>query len=148
MTVTMGESEIIHSRRLDFPLELVYGAWTNPEQLSRWWGPKGFSSTFHEFDLKAGGHWRFTLHGPTGVDFPNHSVFEEIVPFERIVIHHLNGHEFKLTGTFEAVDGGTRITFCQRFMQAAEFERIKAFLQEANEQNLDRLNELLTELYR
>ncbi|MFD1176492.1 SRPBCC family protein [Paenibacillus puldeungensis] len=145
MTPIVGKNEVINSRKFDFPLELVFKAWTTPEQLARWWGPKGFTNTFEEFEFTPGGHWRFVMHGPNGVDYPNHSVFEEIVPLERIVIRHLNTPEFLLTATFEGIDGVTKVTWRQQFMKSAAFNQAKSFLAEANEQNLDRLNDLLSE---
>lgn len=145
MTAFVGENEIVNSRQFDFPREAIFNAWTIPEQLARWWGPKGFTNTFHKFDLRPGGHWRFVMHGPNGVDYPNHSVFEEIVPCERIVIHHLNEPDFRVTATFEEAEGRTTVTFRQVFVKPAFVQQAKAFLTEANEQNFDRLNELLVE---
>ncbi|WP_379137899.1 SRPBCC family protein [Paenibacillus sp. sgz500958] len=145
MTVSAGENEVISLREFDYPRELVFEAWKNPEQLARWWGPKGFTNTFHEFDFKPGGQWRFVMLGPDGVDYPNHSVFEEIVPWERIVLHHLNTPEFQIIATFEEAGGRTRMTWRQRFMKAAVFEQVKTYVIEANEQNFDRLSDLLTE---
>ncbi|MNY33081.1 hypothetical protein D3C86_1673420 [compost metagenome] len=83
------------------------------------------------------------MHGPDGTDYPNHNVFEEIVPLERIVLRHLSGHEFQITATFEELDDRTRMTFRQLFMDPADFEQSKNMCAEANEQNLDRLNDLL-----
>ena len=60
--------EIVSIRVFDFPRELVFNAWTDPEHLVHWWGPKGFTNTFHEFDLRPGGIWRFVMHGPDGRD--------------------------------------------------------------------------------
>jgi uncharacterized protein YndB with AHSA1/START domain len=146
MTAIIGANEIISSREFDFPRERVFEAWTNPEQLARWWGPKGFANTFHEFDLRPGGTWRFVMHGPNGVDYPNHSVFVEIVPLERIVFEHLSAPEFQVTATFEELNGRTKVTFRQLFKKMEEFERAKTYCIEGNEQNFDRLNDLLAEL--
>ncbi len=146
MTAILGENEIISSREFDFPREQVYEAWTNPDLLARWWGPKGFTNTFHEFDCKPGGTWRFVMHGPDGVDYPNHSVFEEVVPVERIVLRHLSDHEFLVRATFEDLGGRTKLTFRQKFMNEADFEQAKPYCIEGNEQNFDRLNALLNEV--
>jgi uncharacterized protein YndB with AHSA1/START domain len=145
MTAILGENEIISSRRFDTTRERVYEAWTNPELLARWWGPNGFTNTFHVFDLKPGGDWRFMMHGPDGKDYPNYSVFQEIVPLERIVFVHKSGHEFQVTATFEELDGGTHVTFRQLFKHAADFEEAKPYCVEGNEQNFDRLGKLLSE---
>ncbi|WP_163853096.1 SRPBCC family protein [Paenibacillus elgii] len=144
--MSMGKNELISTREFDVPQELVFRAWTTPDLLARWWGPHGFTNTFHECDIRPGGTWRLTMHGPDGTDYPNHNVFVEIVPFERIVIDHLSGHEFRLTGTFENLEGRTKVTFRQLFKLAEEFEQVKTFCMEANEQNLDRLGRVLEEM--
>ncbi|MCQ6561805.1 SRPBCC family protein [Paenibacillus mendelii] len=144
--MTIGKNEIVSSRELDFPRELVFRAWTTPDLLARWWGPHGFTNTFHECDISPGGTWRFTMHGPDGADYPNYSVFVEIMPQERIVIDHLSGHEFRVTATFEVLEGRTMVTFRQLFKKTEEFEQAKPYCVEGNEQNLDRLGKLLAEL--
>lgn len=145
MTAVVGEREIKSSREFNYPRKRVFEAWTNPDQLARWWGPNGFTNTFHEFDIRPGGSWRYVMHGPDGTDYPNYSVFEEIVPLERIVLRHLSGHEFQLTATFEELGGRTKVIFRQLFVKAEEFEQAKDYCAEGNEQNLDRLNALLAE---
>lgn len=145
MSMTAGKNEIISTREFDVPRELVFRAWTTPELLARWWGPKGFTNTFHECDIRPGGEWRFTMHGPNGADYPNYSVFVEIVPLERIVFDHLSGHEFRVTATFENRGGRTRVTFRQLFKVTEEFEQAKPYCVEGNEQNFDRLGKLLEE---
>jgi uncharacterized protein YndB with AHSA1/START domain len=143
MAAILGENEVISSREFEATREQVYQAWTNPERLARWWGPKGFTNTFHEFDLRPGGMWRFVMHGPNGTDYPNRIVFVEIVPMERIVLDHLSAPEFRVTATFEEADGRTKVTFRQLFKNTSEFEKAKSYCIEGNEQNFDRLSELL-----
>jgi uncharacterized protein YndB with AHSA1/START domain len=134
-----ADREFLHSRRIDAPRERVFRAFSDPAHLTRWWGPKGFTSTFHEFDLRPGGSWRFLLHGPDGKDYPNESVFVEVVAPERIVFEHLSGHHFVMTITFEAQGAQTVVGWRQVFDTVEERERIAPFVTEANEQNLDRL---------
>src|SRR4051812_7900369 len=76
--------EILNTRVIDRPRELVWKAWTNPEHLARWWGPKGFTNTFQEFDMTTGGAWRFIMHGPDGANYQNDVMFIDIVKPERI----------------------------------------------------------------
>jgi uncharacterized protein YndB with AHSA1/START domain len=144
--MTISDREIISSREFDVPRELVFQAGTTPELLARWWGPHGFTNTFHECDVRPGGTWKFTMHGPNGVDYPNHSVFVEIMPYERIVFDHLSGHEFRVTATFEDLEGRTKVTFRQLFKVREEFEQAKAYCVEGNEQNFDRLGKMLAEM--
>jgi uncharacterized protein YndB with AHSA1/START domain len=138
-TESTADREFLHSRRIDAPRERVFRAFSDPAHLTRWWGPKGFTSTFHEFDLRPGGSWRFLLHGPDGTDYPNESAFVEVVAPERIVFEHLSGHHFVMTITFEAQGAQTAVGWRQVFDTAEERERIAPFVTEANEQNLDRL---------
>ena len=67
----LSEREIVTTRVIDAPRERVFKAWTDPEHLAQWWGPKGFTNTFQEFDMRPGGAWRFVMPGPDGVDYKN-----------------------------------------------------------------------------
>ncbi|WP_435167920.1 SRPBCC family protein [Paenibacillus glycanilyticus] len=145
MAAILGENEIVSTREFEFSRERVFEAWVNPELLKRWWGPNGFTNTFHEFEIRPGGNWRFTMHGPNGVDYENHNVFEEIVPLERIVLKHMSNPEFRVTAIFEDLDGRARLTFRQLFMDKKTFEAVKAYAADGNEQNFDRLNLVLQE---
>ena len=149
---SLGESnaetfELVSRRKLDAPRNLVYRAWTEPELLAQWWGPNGFTNTFHTFDLKPEGVWEYTMHGPDGANYPNRNVFQEIKP-ERIVLRHETGHHFILTATFEDIDGGTEITFRQTLESKEDYNKLKPICEEGNEQNLDRLASLLKRLYK
>lgn len=144
---SLGESnadnfEIVSRRKLNAPRNLVYRAWTDPELLAQWWGPHGFTNTFHTFDLRPGGVWEFTMHGPNGADYPNRNVFHEIGP-ESIVLRHETRPNFILTATFEDAEGGTEITFRQTFETEDDYTKLKPICEEANEQNLDRLGSIL-----
>lgn len=133
-------TDIVSTRSYDAPRERVFEAFRDPARLARWWGPKGFTNTIHAFDLRPGGIWRSTLHGPDGVDYASENVFVEIVEPERIVFRHVSGdHRFELTITLDEQDGGTRVTWRMRHATEAECERVRTFVVEANEQNFDRL---------
>ena len=58
------DCEIVSIRNFTYSREQVFNAWTDPNRLKNWWGPKGFTNTFHEFDLRPGGKWSFIMHGP------------------------------------------------------------------------------------
>jgi uncharacterized protein YndB with AHSA1/START domain len=140
MTGSTADREFVHSRLIAAPPERVFAAFAEPARLARWWGPEGFSSTFHQFDLRPGGAWRFVLHGPDGTDYPNENRFVEVAPPRRIVLEHLSEtHHFELTITFAEADGQTRVGWRQVFDTAAERERVASLVLAANEQNLDRL---------
>jgi uncharacterized protein YndB with AHSA1/START domain len=135
-----AEREIISTRVFDAPRELVFRAFSDPAILARWWGPEGFANTFHEFDLRPGGAWRFVMHGPEGTDYPSATEFVEVVPPERIVFQHLKPmHRFQMTMTFATEAGQTRLTWRMLFESAEAAEAVRSFVVEANEQNFDRL---------
>jgi uncharacterized protein YndB with AHSA1/START domain len=135
-----SDREIVTTRVFNTPRERLFQAWTDPDQIVHWWGPKGFTNTIQELDLRPGGFWRLVMRGPDGAEYPNESVFVEIVEPERLVFRHLDPvHEFLVTVTFEDLGGSTRITWSMLFESAAEYDKVKKFVVEANEQNLDRL---------
>jgi uncharacterized protein YndB with AHSA1/START domain len=139
------DREVINTRVFNTSRDVLFHAWEDPAQLAQWWGPNGFTNTFYEFNFKAEGTWKFTMHAPGGDEFHNTSIFKEIVKPERIVfLHLLPVHEFLLTATFEELEGKTKLTFRQLFDTAEECQRIKPFITEANEQNLDRLEALVS----
>ena len=134
-----ADREFVTSRVIDAPRERVFRAFSDPVHLANWWGPRGFSSTFQEFNLSPGGAWRFVMHGPDGKNYPNESVFVEVVAPERIVFEHMSDHHFHMTITFTAQGNKTLVGWRQVFDTAAERKRIAKFVIAANEQNLDRL---------
>ncbi|MGH8046216.1 MAG: SRPBCC family protein [Chthoniobacterales bacterium] len=133
------DREVLAIRSVVAPRGQVFKAWTDPVHLARWWGPNGFTNTFHEFDPRAGGAWRFVMHGPDGRDYPNESVFVEVVEPELVVLDHLSNPRFRLEADFAEDGGGTQVTFRQIFESAEMCERLKTIVVGANEQNLDRL---------
>ena len=72
-----ADRELFTSRVIDAPRDRVFKVFADPAHLAQWWGPTGFTSTFTEFDLRPNGAWRFVMHGPGGVSYPNESVFVE-----------------------------------------------------------------------
>ena len=139
-TESTSDREFVHSRLINAPLERVFRAFSEPEHLARWWGPNGFTSTFHTFDLRVGGKWTFVLHGPDGTDYPNENVFVEVVAPQRVVVEHLSeNHHFYLTITFGSVENNTSVGWRQVFDNVEHKERVAHIVEEANEQNLDRL---------
>jgi uncharacterized protein YndB with AHSA1/START domain len=143
---SLSEREIVSTRVLDAPRELVFNAWADPDRLVQWWGPKGFTNTFHEFDLRPGGLWRFVMHGPDGVDYKNESVFVEVSRPERIIFRHVSDPELQVAASFVEQAGKTRLTLQMLFSTAAECARVKPLAVEANEQNFDRLEAQLTKM--
>jgi uncharacterized protein YndB with AHSA1/START domain len=147
-TKTGGEAhsdrELVTSRTINAPRDHVFQAFMDPTQLARWWGPRGFTNTFEEYEPRAGGRWRFVMHGPDGKDYPNESIFVDITPPHRVILRHVSSPHFELTITLEDVHEKTKVTWRQRFETAAERQRVAKFAVQANEENLDRLENLVT----
>jgi uncharacterized protein YndB with AHSA1/START domain len=142
------DREIVTTRLFDAPRELVFRAWTDAEHIGEWWGPKGFTTTTHEIDVRPGGAWRFVMHGPDGVDYDNKIVYLEIVEPERMVyVHGDEGDpdQFQTTVTFEEQGAKTKLTLRALFRSAAERDHVvKEFgAIEGAKQTLDRLGAYL-----
>ncbi|MBK7259546.1 MAG: SRPBCC family protein [Ignavibacteriae bacterium] len=132
--------DIVTTRVLHAPRERVFRAWTEPEHLARWWGPKGFTNTFSEYDLRPGGKWRFVMHGPEGGNYNNECTFIRIEPPGFIAWEHVSPPYFHIIARFDEAPGGnTDLTWTMRFRTTEERAKIIAFVQGKNEENLDRL---------
>ncbi|MFT3734468.1 MAG: SRPBCC family protein [Rhodocyclaceae bacterium] len=125
-----ADREIVVTRVFDAPRELVWRAMTDPQHVVNWWGPHGFSTTITKMDVRPGGVWKHTMHGPDGTDYPNSSVFREVVEHERIVYSHGGGREggagahFVATWLFEDLDGKTRLTLRMVFDSKEALENV------------------------
>jgi len=141
---TLPEREIVTTRVVDFPRQLVYRAWTEPVHLQNWWGPNGFTNTFHVFELRIGGRWSFTMHGPDKGNYANECTFALIDEPKRLVWNRQSKPIFQVDVVFDAIEESkTRITFRQKFETTEECEKLRKFVPEKNEENMDRLeNEL------
>jgi len=138
--MNLSNYEVVTTRVFNFPRQSVYKAWTNPNHLKNWWGPKGFTNTFHEFDLRAGGKWKFIMHGPDQANYPNESEFIEIVEPELLVFNHLSNPAFQVRTEFEEVTSvSTKVTFRMIFPTQELFDALKNYVPEKNEENFDRL---------
>jgi len=140
--------EIVTTRILNFPRKTVYQAWANPIHLQNWWGPKGFTNTFQEFDLRVGGKWKFIMHGPDNRDYPNESEFVQIVEPELLVWNHLSNPTFQIRTEFEEVaPNSTKVTFRMVFSSQEVFNVVKSYIPDRNEENFDRLEVELQKMF-
>jgi uncharacterized protein YndB with AHSA1/START domain len=83
---TQTEQELVIERVLDAPRERVWKAWTEPEEIKQWWGPKDFTAPSIESDFREGGKYLWSMKSPDGQVYWNTGTFEEIVPPERLVV--------------------------------------------------------------
>jgi uncharacterized protein YndB with AHSA1/START domain len=148
---SVEDRELIINRVFNSPRDLVYKAWTDPKHLPHWWGPKGFTITVQEIDVKPGGVWHYVMHGPDGVDYDNKIVYIELVSPERLVYSHGGGEEdeqFQVTVTFAEQGNRTELTMRMLFKSAAELDKVvKEYgAIEGAKSTLDRLEEQLAKI--
>jgi uncharacterized protein YndB with AHSA1/START domain len=150
-----ADREIVISRIVDAPRELVWKAMTDPRHVIHWWGPRGFSTTIEEMDVRPGGAWKHVMHGPDGTDYPNNSLFKEVVKPERLVYSNGGGKaggpasNFVGTWTFEDVSTGkTKVTIRLVFASAADRDFVAREFKavEGAKQTLERLSEHLPKM--
>ncbi len=149
-----AEREIVISRVIDAPRELVFEAFTEVRHLSRWWGPAGFTTTTRAFEFRVGGAWDFVMHGPDGTDYQEWISWTEIVPPERIALRHGESRDdpnaFESVISFAPDGAATRIemrtTFPTKTLRDEAVERYHAI--EGGQQTLDNLAAYVTELAR
>lgn len=130
---------------IEAPIDKVWDVWTNPVHIAKWWGPNGFSNTIHKMELYRGGEWLLTMHGPDGKNYPNRSIFLEIIPKQKIVFEHFNPH-FITTVLFEQKDRITELDWSAVFDSPEMFGIIvkthKA--DEGQKQNIEKLKVYIT----
>jgi uncharacterized protein YndB with AHSA1/START domain len=115
---TVNEIErMVVTRVFDAPRELVWKAWTDPQYLMQWWGPKGFTAPFCEMDFRVGGKFRCCMRAPDGQEFWNGGEYHEIIPHEKIVysMYFADAKGNKVEAAHygiehEAIDGRTKLT--------------------------------------
>lgn len=121
---TTADREVVISRVIQAPRELVFEAFTDVRHLSRWWGPDGFTTTTRSFEFRPGGEWVFVMHGPDGTDYREWISFTEIAPPERIVLLHgeLRGdpNAFESVLTFASEGAATRLEMRTVFRSKAQ----------------------------
>ncbi len=125
------------SRAFSTPPAEVFAAFSTPERLARWWRPDGFRNTFEVFELKQGGYWRFTMHGPDVSNYPNEATFASIEQDRAVVINHTSQPHFQLSIMLEPTATGTLVTWEQVFDSPQVAASIRHIVEPANEQNLN-----------
>ena len=151
--VSTANRELVFSRLINAPQELVFKVWTEPEHVAQWWGPDGFTNTILEMNVQPGGLWRLIMYGPDGTAYPNRIVYKEVVKPERLVYMHGADTEndpgqFETTVTFEKQGNKTLLTMRAVFASAAELEKVVKNYGaiEGNKQTLNRMELYLSSM--
>ncbi len=152
--VATADREIVISRVIDAPRELVFEAFTEVRHLSRWWGPEGFTTTTQSFEFRVGGEWDFVMHGPDGTDYQEWISWTEIAPPERIALRHGESrgdpNAFESVLTFAPDGAATRIemrtVFPTKELRDEAVEKYHAI--EGGQQTLSNLAAYVAEIVR
>jgi uncharacterized protein YndB with AHSA1/START domain len=153
-TDSMSDREIVITHEINAPRELVWKAWTDPKHVAHWWGPQGFTTTIQEMHVKKGGIWKQVMHGPDGTNYPNESVFIEVLHPKRIVYTNEGGKKgatpIKFTSVWIFSDDGdkTGVTIRMLFDSAEKRDQVANEYRaaEGGQQTLERLDEYLATL--
>jgi len=149
-----AEREIVITRVIEAPRELVFEAFTELRHLSHWWGPEGFTTTTRAFEFSVGGEWDFVMHGPDGTDYQEWISWTEIAPPERIAMLHGESRDdpnaFESVLTFAPDGVGTRIemrtVFPSKELRDQAVEKYHAI--EGGQQTLSKLAAYVIEIVR
>jgi uncharacterized protein YndB with AHSA1/START domain len=146
-----GDREIVLTRQLDAPRDLVWRAFTQPDDIVQWWGPHGFTTTTHAWDFRVGGLWRFTMHGPDGTHWPNWIRYTLIEAPARMEYDHGGGNadmrDFEAIVTLDVEGEGTRVTL-RLIMpdRKSRDEKVGFGVLQGGQQTLERLEAYLPKL--
>jgi uncharacterized protein YndB with AHSA1/START domain len=148
MVAKNSSNEIQITRLYNSPVEVVWDAWTDPEQVAQWWGPRGFTLTTHSKDLRPGGNWNYTMHGPDGTDYPNKTLYHEVEKYAKLVYDHGANDDrpplFRVTVLFTAVNGQTQMDMTMTLATPEAAAEIRKMIKQASGYSTwDRLAEYL-----
>ena len=148
MAAKNNSNEITINRIYDAPVKAVWDAWTDPQQTAKWWGPRGFTITTHSKDLRPGGTWHYTMHGPDGTDWINKTKYFEGEKYARLVYDHGGNDEqaplFRVTVTFNEIKNKTHMEMTMAVYAPNSAQEMKKFIKQAGGNSTwDRLAEYL-----
>lgn len=150
MSAKVKPNELNLIRTYDAPVKDVWDAWTDPKKAAKWWGPRGFTITTHSKDLRPGGTWNYTMHGPDGVDYKNITQYLEVEKYSRLVYDHGGNSEeeraplFRVTVLFSESKGKTTMDMTMSFKDTERAKEIGKFIKMAGGNSTwDRLGEYL-----
>jgi uncharacterized protein YndB with AHSA1/START domain len=149
-TTNYGEGSVVITRVFEAPRELVWRAWTEPAMLAQWFGPRGFTASVPELDVRVGGALRIVMHGPDGNDYPMKGVFREVVRPERLIFSNIpvdqDGHhlmEGETVVTLSEQSGKTTLTMTSHMVGLVPIApQMLAGMEAGWSQSLDKLREL------
>ncbi len=150
MAAKSKPNEIAITRVYDAPVALVWEAFCDPAQAAQWWGPRGFTLTTHSKELRPGGIWHYTMHGPDGTDYINKALYHEVETHKKLVYDHGGNDEqaplFRVTVLFIPDGDKTTMEMTMALATAEDAAKTRKFIKEAGgNATWDRLAEYLDE---
>jgi uncharacterized protein YndB with AHSA1/START domain len=151
ITAEPGIPQIVITREFEAPCDLVFRAYTDPELIVRWLGPRELTTRFDYHEPRDGGRWRYVSTDPAGNEYGFHGVFHGEPSADTIVqtfeFEGVPGHVALETVTFEEVDGRTLVRSVSSFQSVEDRDGMIASGAEHGIRDSDeRLEELLAEL--
>ena len=151
-TMTLpSDREIVMERVFNAPRELVFKAYTDPNLIPKWWGPRRYTTTVDKMDVRVGGVWRFVQRDVAGNEYAFNGEYREIAPPKRLSytfeFEGMPGHMLLETVTFEEHDGQTKVTVTSLFRSAEDRDgMLHSGMEEGANESYERLGELLEKL--
>jgi uncharacterized protein YndB with AHSA1/START domain len=144
-----ADRQIVITRVFDAPRSIVFQAFTDPQHVDHWYGPRGFKTETTDMDVRPGGAWNYVMRHQQYGEFKNRILYRKVVRPERLEYTHDSGVDgdpsaFEVTIVFEDLGRQTKVTMRSVFSSVAELERVKGFgAVEGGQQTLERLAEWL-----
>jgi uncharacterized protein YndB with AHSA1/START domain len=141
-------NEIRITRIYDASVETVWDAWTDPDQVVQWWGPRGFTTTTYSKDVSPGGSWVYNMRGPDGTDYPNRANYLEVEKYAKLVYDHGASDDrpplFRVTVLFSDLKGKTKMEMSMTLPTPEAAEETRIFIKKVGGYSTwDRLSEYL-----
>lgn len=148
-TLTLpSDREIVMERVFNAPRALLFKAYTDPNLIPRWWGPRKYTTTVDRMDVRVGGAWRFVQRDAAGNEYAFNGEYREIAPPGRLSytfeFEGMPGHVLLETVTFEEHDGQTKVTVTSLFQSVEDRDgMLQSGMEQGAKESQDRLAELL-----
>ncbi|HYI99863.1 MAG TPA: SRPBCC family protein [Thermoleophilaceae bacterium] len=148
-TLTKPTDREIHvEREFDAPRDRVFAAYTDPELIPRWWGPRDTSTRVDQMDVETGGSWRFAVRTSDGSETGFRGTYREVTPPERIVQtfewEGMPGYVSVETAVFEDLGDRTKVVTTSIFHTTEERDgMLDSGMERGMNETFERLDELL-----
>jgi uncharacterized protein YndB with AHSA1/START domain len=148
-----SDKEIVVTWTVDAPREVVYQAYSDPNLIPKWWGPRKYITTIEKMDVRPGGKWRFLQRDAEGNKYAFNGEYREVKPPERMVqtfeFEGMPGHVQVDTLSLEAQGGKTKVTTHSQFANVEDRDgMLQSGMEEGMAEGIDRLAELVQEMQR